>query len=176
MAWGGDIMNANRGYSPTATNAVAPVSTTGFERTLYDTTYDIAGSDFMSTDYQNMTSIVHNMSESYLHSRSIYTASWLFRVEERPGYIGVGAKASKGRGRYRTAPFTNLSKPAKVAVEFKICPMANMGTDVFVYFRNAGFITEAYIDGVQVALDQDNHGYSRNGRFEGKGRRNYKKS
>ena len=167
MVWGGDIMKGSkRGYTPTAVNTAAPTSVTGFERTLYDATYDTPGTEFMSVDYQNMTNVAHEMSESYLRSRGIYTASWLFRVEERPGYIGVGAKTSKGRGRYRTAPFTNLSKPAKVAVEFKICPMANMGTDVFVYFRNAGFITEAYIDGVQVALTQDNHGYSRNGTSE----------
>lgn len=167
MVWGGDIMKGTkRGYTPTAANTSAPTTVTGFERTLYDATWDVPGTPFMSTNYQLMTSESHNMSESYLRSRGIYTAPWLFRVEERPGYIGVGSKVSGGRGRYRTAPFTNLSKPAKVAVEFKLCPMANMAADIFVWFRNAGFITEAYLDGVQIALTQDNHGYTRNGKSD----------
>ncbi len=168
MVWGGDIVggnsSGNRGYTPTAANTMAPASVTGFERTIYEATYDIAGSAFMSTDYQNMTTVSHQMSESYLRSRGIYSAPWLFRVEERPGYIGVGAKASNGRGRYRTAPFTNLSKPAKVSVEFKLCPMANLLADINVWFRNSGFITEAYLDGKEITLTQTNHGYTRNGK------------
>lgn len=170
MVWGGDIMGGNnnnkRGYTPTAANTAAPTSVTGFERTLYDATYDIAGSNFMSTNYSDMTSVSHNMSESYLRSRGVFTAPWLFRVEERPGYIGVGAKASGGRGRYRTAPFTNLSKPAQVAVEFKFAAMAGLLCDVNVWFRNSGFITEAYLDGTKIELTQANHGYTRNGKAE----------
>ena len=176
MVWGGDIMSGEkRGYTPTAANTAAPTSVTGFERTLYDAKYDIAGSNYMSTDYSNMTAVSHNMSESYLRSRGIFSAPWLFRVEERPGYIGVGAQQKGGRGRYRTAPFTNLSKPAQVAVEFKFCPMNNYTTtyssdgstlpnNLHIWFRNAGYISEAYIDGKKFELTSSNHGYTRNGK------------
>ena len=175
MVWGGDIMSGNkRGYTPTAANTAAPTSVTGFERTLYDATYNIAGSNYMSTDYSNMTAKSHNMSESYLRSRGIFSAPWLFRVEERPGYIGVGAQKSGGRGRYRTAPFTNLDKMSQVAVEFKFCPMdnytqtytkdgASLPNNLQIWFRNAGYISEAYIDGKKFELTSSNHGYTRNG-------------
>ena len=171
MVWGGDIVAGNkRGYTPTAANTAAPTTVTGFERTLYDATYDIAGSEFMSQYNGNLTTVhktERKMSESYLNSRSIlYTEPWAFRVEERPGYIGVGAKTSGGRGRYRTAPFTHILKPAQVAVEFKFAAMTSMGTDVNVWFRNAGFITEAYLDGKKIELTQTNHGYTRNGKSD----------
>ena len=169
MVWGGDIVGGNkgnmRGYTPTGTNAMAPKTVTGFERTLYDATYDTAGSAYFSGDYQKMTTDSHQMSETYLKSRGMWTSPWLFRVQERPGYIGVGTHSTSARGRYRTAPFTNQDKGCQASVEFKIAMMENMSTVIDVTFRDAGFIKEVYLDGKKITTNKDNTGYYRRGNF-----------
>lgn len=171
MVWGGDVVGGNksnkRGYTPTATNAMAPTSVTGFERTLYDATYDIPGSAYFSGDYQNMTTTSHQMTESYLKSRGMWSSPWLFRVQEHPGYIAVGAYTSGARGRYRTAPFTNLTKGCQASIEFKIALMANMSSVIDVTFRNAGFIKEVYLDGKKITITKDDTGYFRRGNYKG---------
>lgn len=163
MVWGGDYIAGTQkglGFTPFAANTPATTDATGYERTLFTASYDHSGSDFYSNSHQEYTDVNHNMSEQYLRSRGVYSCPWLFRVEERPGYIGVGSRASNGRGRYRTAPFTNLSGASKVAVEFKISYMATAETDVDVWVRNSGYISEAYIDGQQVDVSADRYTYT----------------
>ena len=161
MVWGGDYMAGStngRGFTPLAANSPAATTATGYERTLFVSTYTYSGSEFMSVVHEEDS--VYNMSEQYLRSRGIYSSPWLFRVEERPGYIGIGARSTNGRGRYRSAPFTNLSGASKVAVEFKFCYTVNAATDVDVFVRNSGYISEAYIDGVAVDVSADRYKYT----------------
>ena len=162
MVWGGDYMAGTAkglGFTPFGANTPAATTATGYERTLFTSTYDHSGSEFYSNSHQEYTEANHNMSEQYLRSRGMFSCPWLFRVEERPGYIGVGSRASNGRGRYRTAPFTNLSGASKVAIEFKMSFMAGAVADLDVWVRNAGYISEAYIDGAQVEVSADRYAY-----------------
>ena len=163
MVWGGDYMAGSAkglGFVPLATNTAASEAVTGYERTLFMTTYDRAGSAFFSNSHQEYTDVAHAMSEQYLRSRGSWFCPWLFRVEEHPGYIGVGALPSSGRGRYRSAPFTNLSGASKVAIEFKMCYMYGAETDLDVWVRNSGHISEAYIDGQPVEWSADRFYYT----------------
>ncbi len=162
MVWGGDYMGGGakgRGFTPLAANTPATTSVTGYERTLYISTYTYPGTEFMSTSNTDYTEFAHQMSESYLRSRGVYSCPWLLRVDERPGYIGVGARAN-GCGRYRTAPFATLSGASKVAVEFRMSFTAGAEVALDAILRNAGYISEAYVDGVEIAVTSDRYQYT----------------
>lgn len=161
FVWGGDWRKgmSGKGYAPNANSITVSSSTnrTGYEEAFTQVTYTTAGSAFIqSNTWSDVTGKTvgtsHLESSSYVTSRNIADYGYLFRVQERPGYIAVGA-GNNGRGIVRLPMLSNIKSIGTIKVTVKFLVQNNYTSDG-TFETNViygGVIKEAYLNGSKLA-------------------------
>ena len=169
FVWGGDYMKGSskgKGFAPDATSVTYSncLNRTGYEEAFTQINYNIAGTGFIQSntwsDISGKTvATSHQVPDSYVISRNIGDFAYLFRTQEYPGYIAVGA-GNSGRGILR---LPMLSKKrgigtVKITVRFALQAgfISNGALESNIIY--GGYIKEAYLNGVK--LDAETSSYS----------------
>ena len=167
FVWGGDIMSGNGSYGcrPDAEDAGTAMgaSLTGYEQALTPVSYSTPGTGFIQPDVWNSVSgktvaDAHQMSSSYVASRNIGDYELLYRVQEYPGYIGIGT--ANEYGGMLKAPLTSLIEGNEdLTISFDYCPSATFSDNLLLKIDNGGRIRSLDIDGKRFAPEADKSGY-----------------
>ncbi len=167
FVWGGDIMSGNGSYGcrPDAeeTGTSMGTSLTGYEQALTQVSYSTPGTGFIQPDVWSSVSgktvaDARQMSASYVTSRNIGDYELLFRVQEYPGYAGIGTANEYG-GMFK-APLTRLiGGNEDITISFDYCPSAAFADNLLLKIDNGGRIRSLHIDGKQIAPESGKSGY-----------------
>lgn len=165
FVWGGDIMSGNGSYGarPDMTGKVE-TSLTGYEQVLSPVDYNTKGTGVIQPEIWNEVSgstvgKVHTMSSSYVESRNIADYELLYRVQEFPGYIGIGTVNEYGG--YFKAPITSrIGSLSDVKVSFDCCPSATFAGNICLKIVHGGRVRSIAVDGVVVELEKVKSGYN----------------
>ena len=159
FVWGGDIVQgeAGFGFAPTA-DAVTVDSgqeLTGYEDAFTEVAYDNPGTGFIqSNTWDEVTGKTvgksHQMSESYVKSRNLSDYRYMFRCQERPGYVVIG-DGSSGRGLTQTAFSKSMVGIGDIKVNIRFAVEANYTGSLLINVCEGGVIKSAKMNG--VALD-----------------------
>ena len=164
FVWGGDVMKGSEGYgfSPTADKMGTASGTelTGYEDAFAEVTYDNPGTGFVQSDTWSDVSgkkvgQSHRLSDSYVASRNIGEYTYLFRSQERPGYVAIG-EGNRARGMMYMPNFRYMQGIGEVKVRMRVAVEANFTHNLFVDIVYAGIIKSVMVDGVQVDLKDVN--------------------
>ncbi len=161
FVWGGDRMagKSGRGFNPAATGeGSADTDYTGNERAVYASGFDKAGSQYLQSDYKVLLAEKPAMGTEYLANRNVLDWRRMFRVQEYPGYLGVGVR-DNSRGMVETPMFTSLDGVCDIEVTFKVALQAKANSCVMVYANRAGVIREYWVDGIRHTLYNTNYPY-----------------
>ena len=159
FVWGGDIMKGSEGFgfAPTA-DAVTVDSgkeLTGYEDAFAEVAYDNPGTGFIqSNTWDDVTGKTvgksHQMSESYVKSRNIGDYRYMFRCQERPGYVVIG-DGNGGRGIAHTLVSKKMVGIGDIKVTIRFAVEANFTGSLLINVCEGGVIKSAKMNG--VALD-----------------------
>ena len=159
FVWGGDIVQgeAGFGFAPTA-DAVTVDSgqeLTGYEDAFTEVAYDNPGTGFIqSNTWEDVSGKTvgksHQMSESYVKSRNIGDYRYMFRCQERPGYVVIG-DGNGGRGITQTAFSKSMVGIGDIKVNIRFAVEANYTGSLLINVCEGGVIKSAKMNG--VALD-----------------------
>ncbi len=165
--WGGDVVRGSAGVGFSPDNSLVGGDTnldrTGYEEALTKVPYDVAGSGFIQPSSWSAVSpstvgATHQTTDSYIESRYFNDVKYLYRGQEYPGYIAVGA-GSAARGTYRSPMILNMKGIGTVRVKFRIAMQAGFNGTLLAEVVNGGRITSAKIDGVEIELNADSYSY-----------------
>ena len=165
--WGGDVVRGSAGVGFSPDDSVVGGNTnldrTGYEEALTQVAYNVAGSGFIQPTSWNEVSpsnvgSTHQTTDSYVESRYFSDIKYLYRVQEYPGYIAVGA-GNTSRGAYRSPMISNMKGIGSVRVRFRIAMQAGFDGTLLAEVVNGGRITSVKIDGVDIELTADNYNY-----------------
>ena len=165
--WGGDVVRGSKGIGFAPDNSVVGTDTnldrTGYEEALTKVAYNVAGSGFVQPSVWNDVSpstvgATHQTTDSYVESRCFGDIKYLYRGQEHPGYIAVGA-GNTARGVYRSPMILNMKSIGSVRVRFRIAMQAGFNGTLLAEVVNGGRITSAKIDGNEIELTADNYKY-----------------
>lgn len=173
FVWGGDYMAGSKAvsFAPIADKVGIDYGKelTGYEDSMTEVSYDSPGTGFIqpndwsacseNVDNPRTVASVHQMSESYVKSRALGDFVHLFRCQERPGYVEVGA-ANNARGILRTGRPVSAKGIIKAKYEFDICLKHDFNDDILVQIINGGMISSCKIDGKAVDLKSDYLSYT----------------
>ena len=170
LVWGGELMGGKSaiGYAPDDKNpgADGAADRTGTELATTRVSYDTPGTGFIQSNTwdevngQNVLSS-HRMTENYVRSRGFEDYTYLFRCQEYPGMLVVGA-ANSGRGVVRTPPISNLEGFATVKLSFRFCFHPGATDNLLFEVMNGGQLSEVKVDGTPVATGKDKFTYQGN--------------
>ncbi|MBO5235256.1 MAG: metal-dependent hydrolase [Alistipes sp.] len=164
FVWGGDYVKGStngKGFAPDATSVKYNncLSRTGYEDAFTQVNYNIAGTGFIQSNTWNDVSgksvaTSHQLPDSYIKSRNIGEFSYLFRAQERPGYISVGESANgiNARGIVYTPNAKCMEGIGDIKVTLRVAFQANLSYDPMVQLYYGGAIREAWVNGAQVEL------------------------
>ena len=164
MVWGGDVMKGSEGFgfSPTADKVGTASSTelTGYEDAFAEVTYDNPGTGFVQSDTWNDVSgknvdKSHRLSDSYISSRNLGEYNYLFRAQERPGYVAIG-EGNRARGIMYMPNFKFMPGIGEVLVRMRVAVEANFSRNLVIDLVHAGLIKSVKLDGVQLDLKDVN--------------------
>lgn len=165
--WGGDIVRGKEGvgFAPDATTmgTTSALSRTGYEEALTMVAYNNPGSAFVqSNTWNNVTSYTvatsHQVSDSYIVSRHFDDTKYLFRSQEHPGYIVVGA-ATTSRGIYSSPILLNMKGAGSYRVKSRFALQANFDGRLEWRIVCGGRITAVKLNGKEFQLTSDNCKY-----------------
>ena len=165
--WGGDVVRGSQavGFAPddSIVGADTNLDRTGYEEALTKVAYDVAGSSFIQPSSWSAVSpstvgATHQTTDSYVESRYFSDVKYLYRGQEYPGYIAVGA-AGTARGAYRSPMISNMKGIGSVKVKFRFAMQAGFNGTLLAEVVNGGRITSAKIDGVDIELTADSYSY-----------------
>lgn len=170
FVWGGDVMDGEKGFgfSPTADEVDIDSGTalTGYETAFHEVAYDVPGTGFIQPNAWTSVSDKsvgesHQMSDSYVASRNIADMVYMFRTQEHPGYIAVGA-ATQDRGIFQTSIFKRVKTIArtKIIVDFALQPAFD--GELLLQILDGGVIESASINGSPIELSAANLSYRYN--------------
>ncbi len=158
--WGGDVVRGAEGvgYSPTA-NVIGTQSAldrTGYEEALAEVAYNNPGSGYIqSNDWNDVTAHTvatsHQVSDSYLTSRHFGDYKYLYRTQEYPGYVSIGA-ASTTRGIFSSPLLLNMTEPGSYRAKIRFAMQANFNGKLQWSVVCGGRITAAKLNGVEMTL------------------------
>lgn len=161
FVWGGDYVGGNGtwGYSPTSEDVTinSGAALTGYEPALSPVKYSNPGAGFIQSNSQGEVSgktvaISHQMSGAYVRSRNIGIYEYLFRVQEHPGYISMGA--GNNLGGMIQAPLTELfTDNCDISFSFDIALAAGFKDNVLIDIMNSGMVKSVTVDGKSVQCD-----------------------
>ena len=165
--WGGDVVRGSSGvgFSPDASvvGGDTNLDRTGYEEALTKVPYDVAGSGFIQPSSWSAVSpstvgATHQTTDSYIESRYFSDVKYLYRGQEYPGYIAVGAGGT-ARGTYRSPMILNMNGIGSVKVRYRFAVQAGFNGTLLAEVVNGGRITSAKIDGVGIELNADSYSY-----------------
>ncbi|MBE6210986.1 MAG: metal-dependent hydrolase [Rikenellaceae bacterium] len=167
MVWGGDIVkgSAGKGYSPddTTIDIGTNANRTGYEEALTEVPYNNPGSCFIQSNTWSEVSgellaTSHQVSDSYVKSRNLDGYQYMFRAQEHPGYIAVGA-ATTARGIFSSPMMTKMTGIGTIKVCVQFALQALFDGTLQVGISCGGIIKEAKLNGANIALTTDNLNY-----------------
>ncbi len=168
FVWGGDIMKGDDGFgfSPTADAMAIDGGTalTGYEDAFAEVAYNNPGSGFIQPNVWDQVSnktvgAAHQMSESYVASRNVSDWSYLYRVQEFPGYIGSGVATSKGRGMVNLPYALQMKGIGDAKLKMRFALQAGFTGAIEFSISYGGVIKSATINGKDIALNANNLQY-----------------
>lgn len=162
LVWGGDIMKGDEGfgYAPTAekVNENSSAELTGYEDALTEVSYDNPGTGYIQSNTWadvsgKMVSESHRMSESYVKSRNLDFMRCMFRTQEYPGYIAVGA-ASTARGIFTSPSALGMKGIGRMKATIRFALQAGFTGNLSAQVNDGGIIMEAKLNGEALTLDR----------------------
>ena len=170
FVWGGDVVKGSSsvGFAPTAETVTVDSSTelTGYEDAFAEVAYNSPGTGFIqSNTWSEVSGFTvaqsHRLSDSYVASRNIADVNCLFRSQEHPGYIAIGA-ANTARGIF-TSPHAGGTKSiGRVKATAKFALQAGFSGSLQLQAINGGVIESATLDGSPVDMTASNLSYDVN--------------
>ena len=170
FVWGGDIMKGSEGfgYAPTSESVTIDSSAdlTGYEDAFAEVAYNNPGTGFVQSNVWNdvngkSVAESHRMTDSYVASRNIADVNCMFRTQEHPGYIAIGA-ANTTRGIYASAHAAGATTIGRVKVTAQFALQAGFSGNLQVEIINGGVVESATVDGVAVDMTAANLSYDSN--------------
>jgi Endonuclease/Exonuclease/phosphatase family. len=169
FVWGGDYMGGEGaiGFSPSADALTweSGADLTGYENAYSLVEYDRSGSGYIQSNtwdeckssYEKIQTVgtSHRYTDSYVKSRGMEDFTYLFRTQERPGYVEVGAY-STSRGIIQTAMARNVEGIINADFEFDVCFRHDFADGLQINVTNGGYASDVTIDGKPV--DMSAHG------------------
>ena len=164
FVWGGDWrkgINQGKGFSPNSNSITVGSSTgrTGYEESFTQVGYSTAGSAFIQSNTWSDVSgktvgTSHLESTSYITSRNIADYGYLFRCQERPGYVAIGA-GNNGRGIIRLPMLSKMKSIGTVKITVKFFVQNNYTSDgtFETNILYGGVIKEASLNGTKLSDD-----------------------
>lgn len=166
--WGGDIMEGEEGfgYAPTAETMgiESGKELTGYEDAFTEVAYDNPGSGFIQSNTWadvngKMVNESHQMSESYVKSRNFDFMRCMFRTQEHPGYIVIGA-GNAFRGIFTSTPSLGMKSIGHMKVTLRYAVQAGFTGNLQAQVIDGGVITAVTHNGKAVELSESNLGYT----------------
>ncbi len=163
LVWGGDIMKGDEGfgYAPTAevVNENSSADLTGYEEALTEVPYNNPGTGFIQSNTWadvsgKMVSESHRMSESYVKSRNLDFMRCMFRTQEYPGYIAVGA-ATTARGIFTSPSALGMKGIGRMKATIRFALQAGFTGNLLIQVNDGGIIMEAKLNGETLKLDRN---------------------
>lgn len=168
FVWGGDYVGGESvpAFAPTADAVTIDSSSelSGYEYAFEQVAYDSPGTGYVQSntwDECNSTATLrrtvassHRLSESWVKSRAVGDFVNLFRCQERPGYVEVGA-ASTTRGIVKTGRPAGLKGLIDGSCSFDICLKADFNDSIEILLEEGGRITGCSINGRELDLSQE---------------------
>ena len=154
--WGGDRNNGKKaaGFRPAADGK----SLDGSERAVTASAFDKAGTGYLQNDYKVLLAEKPAMGTAYLDNRNVHDWRKMFRVQEYPGYLGVGVH-NNSRGIVETPMLESLDGVCDIEVTFKVALQAKANSCVMVAANKAGVVKEYWVDGIRHTLYNTNYPY-----------------
>ena len=158
FVWGGDIVKGSEGYGFAPTAEVMGIESgkelTGYEDAFTEVSYDNPGTGFIqSNTWDDVTGKYvessHQLSDSYIASRNLGKYNYLFRAQERPGYMVVG-EGNRARGIMCT-PMAKCMKgigEAKNIMRFAV--EAQFSLNLTVNIVHSGLVKSVKLDGQEL--------------------------
>ena len=173
FVWGGDVMKGSEGFgfSPTADKMeiTSGAELTGYEDAFAEVTYDNPGTGFVQSDTWSDVSgkkvhQSHQLSDSYIASRNLGEYTYLFRSQERPGYVAIG-EGNRARGIMYMPNFRYMQGIGEVLVRMRVAVEANFSRNLVVNNVYTGVIKSVKLDGVQLNKKDVNYKVDGSGSF-----------
>ena len=163
FVWGGDYMKGTRGkgFAPDGTSITYSngLNRTGYEDAFTQVNYNNPGTGFIQSNTWSEVSnksveASHQMPDSYVISRNIGEYRYMFRTQEHPGYVVVGA-ANNGRGMLRLPLLSKEKGIATVKVSFKFSIQPGYVSDGTLETNviYGGYIASARLNGNTLSDD-----------------------
>ena len=166
FVWGGDVLKGEKGYGFSPSVDSVPVDSgsvltlTGYEVATSEVPYNYAGSAFIQSNNWNLVSGLtvgesHQMSDSYVASRNLADMGYMFRVQEHPGYVAIGA-ATQDRGIIQTPIFSKIKTISKAKITIDMALQTGFDGELLMELINGGVIERATLNGKPLTLTPDN--------------------
>lgn len=165
--WGGDVVRGADavGFSPSseAVDIASGTHLTGYEYALCEVEYDVAGAGFVQSNTWSdidgkSVGESHQLSESYVRSRGFADSRYMFRVQEHPGYIAIGA-GSPYRGIYCSPVSAKMGFIGRMNLKLRFAMQAGFNGVLHVEILDGGIIESASLNGEKVELTTANLKY-----------------
>ncbi len=162
--WGGDIVRGTKGkgFAPSATTigTTSELGRTGYEQALAQVAYNNPGSAFVQSNTwndvtSNTVATSHQVSDSYVISRHFDDYKYLFRAQEHPGYLAIGA-ATTSRGIYSSPLLLNMKGAGSYRIKSRFALQANFDGVLELRVVCGGRITGVRLNGEDFALTAEN--------------------
>ena len=164
FVWGGDIMKGSEGFgfSPTADKMAVSSGTelTGYDDAFALVTFDNPGTGFIQSNTWDDVSgkgveASHLLSESYVKSRNIGEFLYMFRAQERPGYIAIG-EGNAARGIMCTSTVKKMTNIGEMKVSMRVAVEANFSRNLVIDVVHGGAIKSVSLDGTVLKPSEIN--------------------
>ena len=155
FVWGGDIMKGEEGFgfSPTADKMEIGSGSelTGYDDAFAEVTFDNPGTGFIQSNTWDDVSgkgveASHLLSESYVKSRNIGEFLYMFRAQERPGYIAIG-EGNAARGIMCTSTVKKMTNIGEMKVSLRVAVEANFTHNLVIDVVHGGAIKSVMLNG-----------------------------
>ena len=165
--WGGDVVKGagGVGFSPTsdAVDISSGTHFTGYEYALSEVTYDVAGTGFVQSNVWSeidgdSVGESHQLSDSYVRSRNFADTRYMFRVQEHPGYIAIGA-GSQYRGVYCSPVAAGMKLIGRMSIKLRFSMQTGFNGVLHVEVLDGGIVESARLNGRNVELTTANFKY-----------------
>ena len=167
FVWGGDYVGGEAvpGFAAVPDEVTIDSSTdlSGYEESFSPVSFDSPGTGYVQSntwDECNSTSALrrtvassHQLSESWVKSRSIADFINLFRCQERPGYIEVGGAATT-RGIVKTGKSSFISTSVNGRYSFDVCLKADFDDKLEIVIEEGGIIRGCRVNGQALDLSR----------------------
>ena len=171
FVWGGDVIKGSEsyGFSPTAEkmSLESGAELMGYEEAFAEVAFDNPGTGFIQPNSWSQVSNrriadAHYLSDSYVKSRNLGDWLYLYRVQEHPGYVGVGADITSSRGVFSPSNMVNMSGIGDIKVNIRFALQGEYYGGLELSAIYGGIIKSAKINGQEVEFGAENLQYKSN--------------